>query len=110
MKNKEYILCSAVWYKELPHIKNTDVPLDRYLPKNCDSGAVFTGLRHGQCIYLKCAVTGLRDAESGEHIQGFLTNLNRFVDRQEGWGIAKKANQIIKISGGEGTLYSEDLY
>ena len=107
---KEYIISSAVWYKDFPHIKNKEIPLDRYLPKNCNSGAVFTEHRHGQCIYLKCAITGLRDAESGEHIQGFLTNLNRFVDRQEGWDIAKEANQIIKISGGEGTLYSEDLW
>ena len=110
MKNKEYILCAAVWYKEFPHIKNNGVPLDRYLPKNCESGAVFTGIRHGQCIYLKSVITGLRDAESGEHVQGFLTNLNRFVDRQEGWDIAKNADQIVMVTGGEGTLYSEDLY
>lgn len=86
------------------------MPLDRYLPKNCKTGVVFTGIRHGQCIYTKSAVTGLRDAESGEYTQGFLTNLNRFVDRQEAWDIAEKANQIIMVSGGEGTLYSEDLY
>lgn len=107
---KEYILCAAVWYKEFPHIKNTKVPLDRYLPKNCPTGVVFTGIRHGQCIYTKSAVTGLRDAESGPHIQGFLTNTNRFVDREEGWIIAEEANQIIRVSGGKGTLYSEDLY
>lgn len=107
---KERILCAAVWYKDFPHIKNEEIPLDRYLPKNCESGVVFLGHRHGQCIYAKCAVTGLRDAESGEHIQGFLTNLNRFVDRYEGWDIAVEANQIIKVSGGEGTLYSEDLW
>lgn len=71
---------------------------------------MFLGHRHGQCIYSKCAVTGLRDAESGEYIQGFLTNLNRFVDRKEGWDIAKKANQIVRVSGSEGTLYSEDLW
>jgi len=110
MDIKERILCAAVWYKEFPHIKNEEVPLDRYLPKNCPTGAVFTGIRHGQCIYLKSAVTGLRDCESGPYTQGFLTNLNRFVDRQEGWIIAKEASQIIMVSGGEGTLYSEDLY
>lgn len=107
---KEKILCSAVWYKDFPHIKNTEIPLDRYLPKNCDTGVVFLGHRHGQCIYSKYVITGLRDAESGKYIQGFLTNLNRFVDRQEAWNIAKEANQIIKVSGAEGTLYSEDLW
>jgi hypothetical protein len=107
---KEYILCAAVWYKEFPHIKNQDIPLKSFLPNNLSSGVVFCGHRHGQCIYSKCAVTGLRDAESGEHVQGFLTNLNRFVNRQEAWDIAKEVNQIIRVSGGEGTLYSEDLY
>jgi len=110
MEVKEYILCAAIWYKEFPHIKNERVPLDRYLPQNCKSGVVFTGIRHGQCIYTKSAVTGLRDCECGPYIQGFLTNKNRFVDRQEGWDIAKESNQIIMISGGEGILYSEDLY
>lgn len=107
---KEYILCSAVWYKEFPHIKNKEVPINSFLPKNITEGVVFCGFRHGQCIYSKYAITGLRDVESGKHIQGFLTNLNRFVDRQEAWNIAKEANQIIKVSGSVGTLYSEDLW
>ncbi len=45
-----------------------------------------------------------------EKEQGFLTNLNRFVDRKEAWSIADKAGQIKQQSGGHGTLYSEDLY
>lgn len=104
---KEYILCAAVWYKEIPLVKYIDCNV---LPKNCPTGLVFCGWRHAQCIYTKCSITGLRDCESGENIQGFLTNLNRFVDREEGWIIAKEASQIIRVSGGEGTLYSEDLY
>jgi hypothetical protein len=107
--SSEKILCAAVWYKEIPII-NKDVPLDRYLPKNVDKGVVFCGLRHGQCIYSKSAVTGLRDAECGEYIQGFLTNKNRFVDRQEAWKIAEKENQITRQGGTYGTLYSENLY
>lgn len=104
----EKILCAAVWYKKISVKK--EVPIRSTNPINCSTGLVFSGHRHGQCIYTKCAITGLRDAESGENEQGFLTNLNRFVDRQEAWNIAEKANQIIKVSGGEGTLYSEDLY
>ena len=42
--------------------------------------------------------------------QGFLTNLNRYVNRKEAWVIAKEANQIKQQSGGYGILYSEDLY
>ena len=91
-------------------VENKNVPINSFLPKNITEGVVFCGFRHGQCIYSKCAVTGLRDAESGDSIQGFLTSLNRFVDRQEAWNIAKEANQIIKVTGGEGTLYSEDIF
>ena len=105
---KEYILCSAVWYKEFPHIKNTEVPINSFLPKNLIEGVVFCGFRYGQCIYSKCAVTGLRDAESGEHIQGFLTSKNRFVDREEGAEIFINDGGILKYS--KTKLYSEDLY
>lgn len=107
--NKEYILCAAVWYKEIKlkkifHFQSTN-------PKNCPTGLVFSGHRHGQCIYTKCAITGLRDCESGENEQGFLTNKNRFVDRKEALIIATVAGQLkegerISSVG----LHSENLY
>jgi len=114
-QNKEYILCAAIWYKELekkPKYKD----LTMMLPVNCDVGLVFCGHRHPHCLYTMCAVTGLRSVTNaedgvGEHIQGFLTNKNRFVDRKEGWVIADEAKQIIDYSyGGSVTLYSENLY
>lgn len=109
MINKEYILCSAVWYKEIKNIRE-GLPVSSFLPKNLTQGVVFAGYRHGQCIYTKCAVTGLRDAETGDNEQGFLTSLNRFVDREEAWVIAENANQIIREVSGRGTLYSENLW
>ena len=77
MKNKEYILCSAIWYKEL------DTPVHR--PKNIDKGAVICGLGHGHCISLLVALTGKRSVlpSVGEYVHGFLTSKNRFVDRIE---------------------------
>jgi len=63
--------------------------------------------RHGQCIYTKCAITNLRDCESGENEQGFLTSKNRFVDRKEGGEIAFAAGQTEKLRE---MLFSEDLY
>ena len=105
----EYILCAAVWYKEIPIKK--DIPIRSTNPINCDKGLVFTGHRHGQCIYTKCAVTGLRDAESGENEQGFLTSKNRFVSREEALEIALRENQVIDLSQIRGNrLFSEDLY
>jgi hypothetical protein len=105
----ERIICAAVWYKELELKK--DMPIYTYLPKNLDKGIVFCGHRHGQCIYSKCAITGLRDCESGEQEQGFLTSHNRFVTREEALEIALRENQVLDHSQIRGNrLYSEDLY
>ena len=110
IQNKEeYIICSAVWYQEL-ELKG-DLESYSYLPKNLDKGIVFCGHRHGQCIYTKCAITGLRDGESGPHIQGFLTSKNRFVDRVEALEIALRNDQVLDISDVRGNkLHSEDIY
>jgi uncharacterized membrane-anchored protein len=45
----------------------------------------------------------------GETEQGFTTNLDRFVDRQQAMLIAKNANQIKGIAE-HLELYSEDLW
>lgn len=42
--------------------------------------------------------------------QGFTTSTGRFVERDEAWEIAKAAQQIRRVSGSPGTLFSEDLY
>ena len=105
----ERIICAAVWYKEIPIKK--EIPFESTNPKNCPTGLVFSGHRHGQCIYTKCAVTGLRDAESGENEQGFLTSKNRFVSREEALIIALRENQVMDINEIRGNrLFSEDLY
>ena len=108
---KEYILISAIWYKEIPLKK--EIP--GVLPINCDKGLVVTGHRHGQCMWTMSCLTGLRSVEGGpdavgDHEQGFLTNTNRFVDREEGFDIAELANQLNDRSRWGRTLYSEDLY
>ena len=107
---KETILCAAIWYKDLKLAKVFD---SNVLPINCDKGLVFCGHRHPQCMYTMCSITGLRSVESecGEYIQGFLTNLNRFVDREEALIIALKNNQVLDVSDVSGNrLHSEDLY
>jgi hypothetical protein len=106
--NPEYILCAAIWCKEIPLKK--DIP--QVLPINCDRGIVVTGHRHGQCIWTIGCLTGLRavtHAEDGigENEQGFLTSKNRFVNRKEGGEIAFAAKQTKELKT---TLYSEDLY
>ena len=108
MKNiPENILCAAIWYKELPLKREEPLRKRGFSPYNVDKGIVFSGWRHPNCLYQMVAVSGLRQAEAGEHIQGFLTNKNRFVDRTEGAKIAFEQGQTEKLLK---TLYSEDLY
>jgi hypothetical protein len=104
----EYIICAAIWYKEIPLKKI----IDGVLPKNCDRGLVVLGHRHGQCMWTMGSLTGLRSVANaedgvGEYEQGFLTNTNRFVDRKEGGEIAFSAGQTSELKK---TLYSEDIY
>ena len=106
---KERIICAAVWYKEI--LIKKEIPYQSTNPINCPTGLVFSGHRHGQCIYTKCAVTGLRACESGENEQGFLTSKNRFVIREEALIIALEQNQVINLREVRGDrLFSEDLY
>jgi hypothetical protein len=103
----EFIICAAIWYKELPLKYEEPLRLRGFSPYNVDCGVVMCGWRHMNCMYQMVGITGLRDCEAGESIQGFLTNKNRFVDRKEGGEIAYGAGQT---KGLKARLYSEDLY
>lgn len=106
----EYILCSAIWYKELPLKKPEVLERRNFRPNNCNKGIVISGWRHPNCLYQMVAIYGIKNYEAGESVQGFLTNKNRFVDRKEAMQIALKAGQIQKGEYSNTTLYSEDLY
>lgn len=104
----ERIYSAAIWYKDL------DLSTARYLPENIDRGIVVEGHRHADVIRTVLNLLGKRtvtygDGAAGEHVQGFVTNTNRFVDRVEGMKIAREANQIISDTTFN-ELYSEDLY
>jgi len=107
---KEYILCAAIWYKDIKLVM--EIPAVR--PKNIDRGIVVLGHRHGQVIWTVASLTGKRTVEVaddgvGEHEQGFLTNTNRFVGREEAMKIAVLADQLTGATYGD-FLYSENLY
>jgi hypothetical protein len=108
---EEKILCAAIWYLDIPLKK--EIPNTMLRPTNVDCGVVFCGHRHPHCMYTMVAVTGFRSVEIaddgvGREVQGFLTNKNRFVDRQEGAAIFIADGGKLKYS--TNTLYSEDLY
>lgn len=117
--DKEFILCSAVYIN--------DGKVHEQQPVNINVGFVISGRRHNNCYQTIKDVTGLSvndsigdwiktlsDDEIRQH-QGFITSLDRFVDRKEAWDIAKKNNQIqfgFKASenGDDSILISENLY
>jgi hypothetical protein len=105
----ERILISCIWYKDLPLVYVFE---DNVLPVNCDRGIVFCGFRHPHAMYSMCSITGKRSVtpEVGEYVQGFLTNKNRFVDREEGYKIAYTAGQVEGEYREGRHLFSEDLY
>lgn len=116
--SKERIVCAAnkVFVKEWEDT-----------PKEC-LNRIYAGIRHGYCfgemkeaqetycelLLLWCDRVAVRDelriAMVNNTTQGFLTNLNRFVDRKEALEIAKSAEQIIHKHNPQDELLSEDLY
>lgn len=108
--SQEYILCAAIWYKEL-HMERPDFArLSR--PRNIFDGVVFAGWRHPFIIHLVAALTGIRSADAGEYVQGFLTSKNRFLTREEAAAFGLKTGQVKELQWmpDEGQLFSEDLY
>lgn len=110
---KEYILCAA--------IHCDDKKIHREQPDNIHSGFIVSGRRHSDCYAVIEALVGVDDylrtidvVNHRDH-QGFLTNLNRYVSRKEGWQIALKAGQIkigleASDNGEDSILISENLY
>lgn len=67
---------------------------------------IFYGKRHSDCIFLANRING---EPPRERIEGFLTDMGRFVDREEAMDIAIKAKQVSRDHSGT-RLFSEDLY
>lgn len=98
--DSEYILCSAIWFD--------DGNVYTCQPINIHIGIVLCGHRHYNIFaQIGGLVKERKDLGIYEKEQGFLTNLNRFVDREEGAKIAFRAKQIENETN---RLYSEDLY
>lgn len=90
IKEEEYILCAAIHFDD----GNKYV----HQPKNIQSGYVLCGRRHHNIYAVLAGITGNdRKRLEYEQCQGFITNLDRFVDREEGYLIALNAKQIKDI-------------
>lgn len=96
----EKILCAAIWFN--------DGKIYNAQPKNIESGYVLCGYRHNNIISVNMALTG-NPCRRETSVQGFLTNLNRFVNRVDANMIAIRAEQVVGNEIGD-ELISEDLY
>lgn len=91
---REFILCAALNHK----------------------GNIICGHRHSDCYATLKDVVKVNDEDMPQREnQGFITSLNRYVDRKEGWKIAKENNQIqwgleASENGEDSQLISENLY
>ena len=107
---KEKIICSAIHYDDGNYYMGQDV-------YKISSGFVIGGFRHQNIIsvvatnnYYEHPEMHLIQKKNGvkyKTIQGFITSLGRFVDREEGAEVAFKAKQTSKKLK---TLFSEDIY
>jgi len=113
---KEFILCAAIWVN--------DNQKHEQQPENIDIGFVVCGRRHHNCYQTIKDLKGdvneyfkslnISDDDYRKH-QGFITSLDRYVDRKEGWKIAIENEQVqfgLKATenGEDSILISENLY
>lgn len=99
--SREYILCSAIYFNDgNEHI---------HQPKNIDTGFVVCGRRHHNCFatFKAMGLTKPERIERMGEVQGFITNTDRFVDREEASKIAFESGQTKELKK---RLYSEDIY
>ena len=108
LRRPEFILCAAIHYDdgiEYPH-----------QPNNIQTGLVICGRRHHNCILNASVMLGDRYNKNlvNRASQGFITSMDRYVNRKEAWLIAIKRDQVIHNfydkNGIDQILVSEDLY
>lgn len=89
---REIIICSAIY------INDDCVHGDQ--PTNIKNGFVVCGRRHNNCYATINAIYGDLDkfiaiTDHKDSDQGFITSMNRYVDRTEAFLIASNANQLL---------------
>jgi len=124
MEKEERLICSAIHFDNGIFIENP------HQPRNIKSGLVICGLRHHNCLntfsimsqimlYGNYEASSNRFTETREHIntkfgeyvkvEGFLSNYNKFYNREESLVIARACGQV-KGDLIASVLISEDLW
>lgn len=99
-------------YMLMRNIKGLDVTPERIVcaANKTPLGFIILGARHSDEIMVKTAKSMQSSLDNAE--QGFYTNWQRFVTREEAMVIAKEQGQIYRPEGTHNpdVLYSECLY
>lgn len=102
-KTKDKVLCAAIWYD--------DGVVRPHQPRNVKSGIVVAGHRHCSCFVILASIFPNREYVGHEGTkklrQGFLTEQNYFVNREDAGFVAWNAYQTEERKK---ELFSEDLY
>ena len=104
---KETLLCAAIHFDDGNQYEHQ--------PINIKTGFVVTGRRHHNCYATFAAIRNRGKGTTQQDFKhfdfqktdGFLTNLDRFVNRVDGAQIAYLSGQTIELKK---VLFSEDLY
>ena len=98
---EEYVMCAAIYIDDGKDYM--------FKPYNIDKGLVYCGWRH-PCIFETMPYKQSEIRRLGyKEIQGFLTNKNRFLSRDEAEILVKENGQLKQKMIG-GCLTSEDLW
>ena len=90
---KEFIICSAIYINDGE--KHTDQPT------NITTGFVISGRRHNNCYATIKSLKGvnweeyLNLVDHTDEQQGFITSLNKYLNREDAFIMAKENNQLL---------------
>jgi hypothetical protein len=101
---REFIICAAIHFDD--EVKR------EHQPKNIERGIVVAGRRHHNCYLTIFELNNQKKWNTIKHTQGFITSRDRFVDRKEGYEIAKREKQLFSgiTHDDNPILISEELY
>ena len=98
----ERIISSAILFK--------DEKIYAYQPINISSGFVVTGYRHSNIYTTMAILCPDLSYKKIKRLEGFLTDKNRFITRDEAYDLATENGQFIADGRLYKQLYSEDLW
>lgn len=84
---QEFIICSAIWIKDFKSYDDN--------PINISTGLVVSGRRHNNCFATFKLINPDFNFTKDNIVCGFITNTNKFLNREEAFVVAQNNNQLL---------------